>query len=75
MDLGLTLTFRPSFIDASATDQHIIDNGEYTLATNPHTIAVLNLAVIEARSLIELYAPAMDGLGEGDLVWVKVLPA
>jgi hypothetical protein len=36
---------------------------------------VLDLAIIQHSSFVELYAPAMDLSGKGDLVRVEVLPA
>jgi hypothetical protein len=36
---------------------------------------VLDLAITQHSSFVELYAPAMDLSGKGDLVGVEVLPA
>lgn len=43
----LTLAVEAPPKDTRAGDDHIVDDGEYTLTSNPTTMLVLNLTVIE----------------------------
>ena len=50
-------------------------NGEDALASNPLSILVFDLAVVEDSGPVELDTSSMYGFGERDFVWVEVLPA
>ena len=73
--MRLTMAFRASPVDAGATDQDIMHNRENTFTTHPPPIFVLDLAIIEHCSLVQLYTTAMYSSGEWYLIWMKIFPA
>ena len=50
-------------------------NGEDAFASDPVAVLVLDSGIVHGSSLVEADPTALDGLSEGDLIWMKVLPA
>ena len=70
-----TLTFHASSIDTSSCDEYIMYYGENAFTAYPAPISVLDLAIVEHRSLIQLNASAMYGSRKWDLIGMKIFPA
>ena len=70
----LTLTFGATLVDAGAANEAVIHDCEDTLAANPHAMSVLDLAVVEHRSPVELDAPPVNGPRKGNLIGMEILP-
>ena len=71
----LTLTFNPTSVDARASHQNIVDNGEDTFASYPLSCFILDLTVAENGGFVQLDSPPVNGLGKWYLVRVEVFPA
>jgi hypothetical protein len=61
-------------IDTRATDHDIVDNGEAAFTADPLSLTVLESAVGQDGSLVEVYSSAILCSGERKLVWVEELP-
>lgn len=61
--------------DAGAGDNHIVDNCEYTLTSHPSTVSILDLAIIQYSSLVQLHAPAVDRSSKRYFIGMEELPA
>jgi hypothetical protein len=55
-------------------DKDIVNNCENTFTTNPRPILVLDLAIVERSSLVQVNTTAVDRSRKGNLIRVKILP-
>ena len=62
-------------VDARAADEHVIDHGENAFAAYPLISFTLELTVIQHSCFVKLNPSTVDGLSEGNLGRVEVLPA
>lgn len=70
-----TVALFASAIDTGTGDENIMDNGEAAFAAHPLAIAGTDTSIVEDGGFVEKHSTTVDGLGEGDLLWVKVVKA
>ena len=71
----LTLSLQATLVDTGATNQHIVDDGEDNLATDPIPVFIFHATVGEYCSLVHLNTSIMLGARDGQLVGVEEVPA
>lgn len=75
LHIRLAMAFDAPLIDTSCCHKDVMNYGEDTFTTNPPSLFVFDLAIVENCGLIELNASAMDGLSKWYFVWMEILPA
>jgi hypothetical protein len=70
-----TLAAHSTSIDAGAAHHHVVDDREATLTANPLALAVLDLAIGEDSSFVELHTSTVELPRERNLIGVEKLPA
>ena len=71
----LTLTADAPSIDAGTGDEHVVDDGEDTLTTDPTAMLILDATVRQHGGLVELDASSVYVAGKRHLVGMEILEA